>query len=166
MGTTTVGPPGLSSDGIGRRASTSAAATLGLPPADDPAVGEPARLRRLAVLVVEDDGLIALDIEEEIKALGIGGVRVASCAEEAFACLADGAIDLVLVEHTLESAATVAARARQLGRPLVWIGGPSTGGAAVLSASDFRLEKPFTSEELAGLLHRLLGAAGGVPEPA
>jgi CheY-like chemotaxis protein len=73
---------------------------LAVPPptAIDPA---PASLAGLSVLIVEDQSLIAMDIEETLRRLGVANVRLAANAKSAIDQLSNFTPDVALLDFSL-----------------------------------------------------------------
>jgi CheY-like chemotaxis protein len=60
-----------------------------------------APLSGLAVLLVEDEYLVALDAEEILKGLGVGNIRVASNYQEALHCVEHESFDVAILDVNL-----------------------------------------------------------------
>ena len=77
------------------------------------------------VLVVEDDGIIALDVESQLKSIGYSVSALASSAEEALAKAAETQPDLVLMDIRLKGELDGIAAAEQIRRrygiPVVYL---------------------------------------------
>lgn len=77
------------------------------------------------VLVVEDQFLIAMDIEEMLRTLGAFTVDIATSITDAFAAIERARPDLAILDLKLDTDTTapVAARLQSLGIPLVFVTG-------------------------------------------
>ena len=107
------------------------------------------------VLVVEDDLIIALDLEDTILGFGVRTVRTAGNVTRALAMIADRAPDFALLDVGLvrEKSFAVAERLDALAIPFAFVTGY---GADVRLPAAFaqkpRLPKPCGSEALVALL--------------
>lgn len=106
------------------------------------------------ILVLEDSPIVALDIEEELKRLSYEEVVVVMDVPAAMAALDAGDFDCALLDYGVgeETAEAVAARLRERGTAFAWISGREFGGAMAEPV----LDKPFTGEELAETIAKLL----------
>lgn len=79
----------------------------------------------LKVLVVEDEGLVALMLEDMIEALGHQVAAVAATLEEAIALTDRGQFDVALLDMNLRgvSSEKVAERLRELRKPFIFATG-------------------------------------------
>ena len=122
------------------------------PPARD---APPAR-----VLVVEDNPLIALDAEENLRALGVGRVDVATSADQALALIDRTAPEFALLDFNLggETSEPVARALERRGIPFAFASGYAEVEA--MSARFARmiaiLLKPYRKADLEGLLRKLV----------
>jgi CheY-like chemotaxis protein len=112
------------------------------------------------ILLVEDDGLIALDIETTLEAAGATEVTSKSTVEDALLALESPAFDAAVLDlHLGRNGWTydVAQRLRELGIPFVLSSGTSD------IADGFRdvplVMKPFSSDQLIGALCAITGRA-------
>jgi len=107
------------------------------------------------VLVVEDDPIIALDLEDTIRALGAKRVRTAGSVTRALQLLEEQVPDFALLDVALvgEKSFVVAERLEALGVPFAFVTGYS---AEVRLPSAFarkpRLSKPCSTAELEAML--------------
>lgn len=76
-------------------------------------------------LVVEDQFLIAMDIEEMLRTLGAATVDIATSISDAFAAIERARPDFAILDLKLETETTapIAERLRTLGIPLVFVTG-------------------------------------------
>jgi CheY-like chemotaxis protein len=76
-------------------------------------------------LVVEDQFLIAMDIEDMLRTLGTGAVDIATSIADAFAAIEQARPDFAILDLKLESETTapIAERLQSLGIPLVFVTG-------------------------------------------
>ncbi|WP_308915567.1 response regulator [Jannaschia sp. LMIT008] len=129
----------------------------GAMPATMAAVSRPAFPDR--VLVVEDNLLIAMDIEDMMTAMGAGVVDVASSVAGAMAAIDAAAPDCAVLDVNLgaETSIPVAERLAAAGVPLLFVSGYGDGmvrpdalaGAPVIA-------KPFTGGAMAAAIRTLL----------
>lgn len=108
------------------------------------------------ILVVEDDGLIALDIETTLQDAGVGEVTSLATVEDALRAVAESSFEAAVVDlHLGRSGWTydVAARLREKGVPFVL----SSGTLEV--AEGFRdvplVMKPFSADQLVTALAKI-----------
>jgi CheY-like chemotaxis protein len=107
------------------------------------------------VLVVEDDPLIALDLEETILGFGVNTVRVAGSVVRALKMIDERAPDFALLDVGLvrEKSFAIAERLDALGIPFAFVTGY---GADVRLPAAFarkpRLPKPCPADALAAVL--------------
>jgi len=109
------------------------------------------------VLIVEDDPIIALDLEDTILGLGVTTVRTAGNVVRALGMIADRAPDFALLDVGLirEKSFAIADRLAALKVPFVFVTGY---GADVRLPQEFadrpRLPKPCPTDALAAALTR------------
>lgn len=117
------------------------------------------------VLVVEDDALIALDIEQMLVELGSVRVTVAHDLEMGLDALEAACPDLAILDLDLGSCDSlpIAARMASLGKPYLFLTGYQASemgrlrGAQAHAHGDADvLEKPFSIDALAQMVRRLL----------
>ena len=114
------------------------------------------------VLVVEDDALIALDIEQTLLAMGGIAVTVAHRLDDALAILDGRDYDLSILDVDLgaQTSLSIAERLRVEGRPFLFLTGYRSERLRDLGLSEDRLlEKPFTEDALMAQVARLLRRA-------
>lgn len=107
------------------------------------------------VLIVEDDPLIALDLEETIQAFGVKSVRSAANVSHALKKISDDAPDFVLLDVGLgrEESFAVAEQLQALKISFAFVTGHSS--ASVFPAQFARrpfLTKPYAQDALLALL--------------
>jgi CheY-like chemotaxis protein len=113
------------------------------------------------VLVVEDDAIIAMDLEDTILSFGAKTVRVAASVSRALQLIAERAPDFALLDIGLmqEKSFAVAERLEALGIPFAFVSGYSADAALPAAfAKKPRLPKPCTSDALETVLR---GASAG-----
>ena len=112
------------------------------------------------VLIVEDDPIIALDLEDTLLGLGIKTVRIAGNVAKAIEMIADRAPDFALLDVGLirEKSFAIAERLDALNIPFVFVTGygPDVRLPPAF-ANKPRLLKPFSAEALEALLRRRPG---------
>ncbi|MBI1182139.1 MAG: response regulator [Alphaproteobacteria bacterium] len=115
------------------------------------------------VLIVEDEALVALEIEEALTDAGFAVAGVFGSTEDALGFLKDGSADVAVLDANLRgrSVAPVAERLGELRIPFVAISGysadqlgPWLGGAPLLG-------KPFDEERLVAEVARAARAGSG-----
>jgi CheY-like chemotaxis protein len=112
------------------------------------------------VLIVEDDPIIALDVEDTILGFGVKAVRIAGNVTRALDMITERAPDFALLDVGLtnEKSFAIAERLEALRIPFLFITGH---GADVKLAAPFadrpRLTKPYSTDALRALLR---GQAG------
>ncbi|MFO1119542.1 MAG: hypothetical protein U1E38_05305 [Rhodospirillales bacterium] len=115
------------------------------------------------VLVLEDDFLIALDLEEALKEQGVAEVCVVSDVDAALALLAGGtqfAAALLDVNVGARQSFGVAEVLRRNGLPFVFLTGYSENELPAELATAPVLRKPFSWDEIGEVVRRLgLGSA-------
>ena len=127
----------------------------------DPVPGSPSPPER--VLLVEDNPLIALDVEDHLRALGVGQVDVASSSELALELLEGGGHGFALLDFNLggETSEPVARALDRRGIPFAF----ATGYGEVECFAEGLvgkevpvLIKPYAKAELEDLMRRLIPA--------
>ena len=107
--------------------------------------------RRLRVLVVEDEMLVAMNIEDMLLELGHEVAGIASRVEPALSLAVEGNFDVALLDVNLagEPSFPVAAVLRQRGIPFLFATGYGIKGIVEEFRSEVVLQKPFREAELA-----------------
>lgn len=112
------------------------------------------------VLVVEDEFVIALDMEQMLRALGADAIDLATSLPDALAAIARAPPDLAILDLKLRTETTVPiAEALQLRAiPLIFATGYGDLGALPASLRGAPLlRKPVSLAALAGMLRQLRG---------
>lgn len=115
-------------------------------------------MRRLRVLVVEDEGLVADYVADVVADAGHEVVGVAATGHRAIELLEANGIDVAILDITLKgdlNGIDVAGTARARGVPHLFISGsgdPTTRAAAQATDPLAFLLKPFNEERLIALL--------------
>ena len=119
------------------------------------------RLENLAVLVVEDETMIALLLEDMLVELGCSRIWHASSVGEALTCLGERRPDIAMLDVNLnrELVFPVAERLIELGTPFVFATGYGGPELPASMAGAPLLHKPFSVEALGQLLAELLARA-------
>ncbi len=130
------------------------------------------KLEPVRILVVEDEGIIALEIQKQITALGYQVAGRVSSAEEAVATVLTMLPSLVLMDVRLAGPGDGISAAREIRRksniPIVFL---SAFGMEDLDAREVRrlaaavLSKPFTQDDLASVISQVLGLSTYPPSP-
>lgn len=109
------------------------------------------------VLIVEDDPLIAIDVEESLRQLGIRSIRTAASVELALALIANRHPEFALLNVNLgrENTFLIATELERLKTPFAFLTGY---GARAEFAKRFadrpKLNKPFSINELEAMLRK------------
>jgi DNA-binding response OmpR family regulator len=119
-------------------------------------------LANLRLLVVEDEFLIALDIERVIEGAGARNFVVASRCSEALQAVADAPFDLAVLDFKLgrETALPIAERLIAAATPFIFL----TGATAEAAFAQERYKdilvvaKPFDGATLLAALSKAIGA--------
>lgn len=115
----------------------------------------------LRIMVIEDEGIVAMLLEDMLNGLGHEVVASASNIERASALAGEVDIDLAILDvnlnghHTYPLAETLSAR----GIPFIFATGYGNAGLKSEWRNAKVLQKPFTERDLA----RLIGETMGVP---
>ncbi|QCI68524.1 PAS domain S-box protein [Phreatobacter stygius] len=135
---------------------------------DRPGVAEPAGLADLRgkrILLIEDEPLVAMDIEHELIAAGCQVIGPAGTITSASRLIADTPCDAALVDANLaghpvdELAAALAAK----GIPFAFATGYGRDGLPGAFQEKPILAKPFSSAQLLAMMTGLLGKGGQPP---
>ncbi len=115
------------------------------------------------VLIVEDEMIIALEIEETLLGLGIQVIGPASRLDTALQLAAEPAIDAAILDVNIRGGNTypIADMLAERGIPFVFCSGYSDWALAERHRSRPRLAKPYSSKDLEDLVLQLLG---GLPD--
>jgi CheY-like chemotaxis protein len=113
------------------------------------------------VLIVEDDPIIALDLEDTILGFGVTTIRTAGSVAKALEMIADRAPDFALLDVGLirEKSFAIAERLDALKIPFAFVTGYGVDVRLPPAFADRpRLPKPFSTDALQALLKRRCGA--------
>ena len=119
-----------------------------------------ARLADLSVLLVEDEYLIALDAEQILKELGVGGVEIASTIARAEKCAAEGQFDLAVLDVNLNGQMSfpIAKTLQGRGIPVVFASGYELRERALAGfEGGVCVTKPYTTDRLRDALFAAIG---------
>lgn len=110
--------------------------------------------RRLNLLLVEDEALIAMMAEDMIDSLGHRVVRTAATLTEAMAACTDGGFDVALLDVNLngDTSMEVATALKARGCPFAFTTGYGAGGVEPVHDDCPVLTKPYAIGELDALL--------------
>lgn len=113
-------------------------------------MGEPANLKGLRILVVEDETIVSFLIEDTLLRLGCSEVRQAGTVAQALLLLNDRKPDAAVLDVNLSGtpAYPVAARLAELGVPFVFATGYGRKGIAPEWSSRPVIQKPFDEDTL------------------
>jgi CheY-like chemotaxis protein len=117
--------------------------------------------RRLRVLVVEDEMLVAMNIEDMLLDLGHEVAGLASRLEPALSLARDGAFDLAMLDVNLagQQSFPVADVLIARGIPFLFATGYGSKGIAEAYRDRPVLQKPFRTRDLGEALERIDAAA-------
>ena len=119
------------------------------------------RLAGTRVLVIEDEGPIAMMIEDMLADMGCVVAGSPASVDEAFDSVAAGGFDFALLDLNLRGAsgAGVADALAKAGVPLAFVSGDGRAGVPAHLQDRPMLRKPFTSSELQRTLSQRLDTA-------
>lgn len=114
------------------------------------------------VLIVEDEMIIALDLEQTLLAAGFTTVGPVRSVEAALPLIEGGAFDVALVDLELQGslATPVVQRLRELGIPFAFITGFERADLPEQFGTELVIPKPWHPEELVKTVAQLCRAAG------
>ena len=140
----------------GAKALDGAAAPVHAAP-DAPA-GTGTVLRGCAILVVEDEPLVALDIQAELELAGAGRVQIARTVDAALTALAEERFDLALLDGNLKGQPVdaVANALRQGAVPFCFVSGYGREHLPQGFEDAPLIQKPFPPASLRQILSELL----------
>lgn len=121
-------------------------------------------MRRLRILLVEDDAMQSMLLAKLLEVLGHDVCGIAATEVEAIAAAARYAPDVMLVDANLRSGSGVSAMSailRHTVMPHIYMSG---GGRLATPANATLLQKPFNMAGLKGALDRVTGQMAG-PRP-
>ncbi len=112
------------------------------------------------ILIVEDEPLIAFDMEETVTGAGFHVVHVARDVDEAMQTISQEPIDLAVLDANLagKSAEPIAEQLRSSGVPFVIISGYSRGQLGAWVGPSPIVSKPYVPGALIDEIRRLLTA--------
>ena len=115
------------------------------------------------ILVLEDEVLIAMDIEMTLNHAGYDKIAVCHSLDAAMKQLEDGAPKMALLDFNIGNDTTslpIAYRLRDAQIPFVFLSGHAGSKGVIPSELDdaIRLAKPFQSTELAEVVHGIMAA--------
>lgn len=111
------------------------------------------------ILIVEDEGLVAMALEETLTAVGYEVLGPAPSTRKALDLIAAGEVDAALLDVNLgeERVDCVARALSEAGIPFVFSTGYSDTSALPPDFTDRKaLKKPFRADELLNALHQLM----------
>ena len=113
--------------------------------------------RRLRILIVEDEMLVAMNIEDMLLDLGHEVAGLASRLEPALALAAEGRFDIAMLDVNLagQQSFPVAAILASRGIPFLFATGYGVKGVAEDYRSYPVLQKPFNANDLEQALRRI-----------
>jgi PAS domain S-box-containing protein len=121
-------------------------------------VGE-GTLAGLRVLLIEDEPLVAMDLEELLATVGCRAVATRGTVADALAFIAEGTFDVALLDASLngEPVDAVAAALTRKGVPFVFATGYGTDALPAAFREAPVLTKPFDPEQVLAALRNLAG---------
>ncbi|HYZ48051.1 MAG TPA: response regulator [Sphingomonas sp.] len=117
------------------------------------------RLRGLRILVVEDEGPVAMLIEDMLEDMGCTVAGSAASVGEALELIGRGGFDFALLDVNLagEKVDPAAELLMRRGVPFAFATGYGAGGISQELRDRPVVQKPFSARELAALVCRALG---------
>jgi len=119
-------------------------------------------LTRLRVVIVEDEAVLAMDMEDSLTLAGFEVVAIADSESEAVALVNRHRPDLVLMDITLRHGSGLAAAAAIAGQASIIFVSASSDPATLAAAEALKplgfIRKPYVGHELPGLVNRILRA--------
>jgi DNA-binding response OmpR family regulator len=115
--------------------------------------------QRQQILIVEDERLIALDVEDRVRELGYEVVGPAGNLEDALRIVATERIDGALLDIHLNGDSTsypVAAELESRGIPFLFVTGLDKGGIAALFPGAAVVRKPFYPAALGAAIKHMM----------
>jgi CheY-like chemotaxis protein len=111
------------------------------------------------ILLIEDEGMIAMLVEDMLEDLGHKLVRVANRLEEAIAAARSEAIDLAILDLNLGGVLTYPAAdaLAERGIPFIFATGYGSSGLKEAYSSRPTLQKPFDTEALGHAIQQAFG---------
>jgi CheY-like chemotaxis protein len=119
----------------------------------------------LKVLVAEDEGLVAMLIEDMLEDLGCELVGSAASVQEALVLVAQGGFGFALLDVNLagQKVDPVAEMLLQKGVPFAFASGYGAPGVGEGFRGVPTLQKPFRTDDLARAIREALGGGGRSP---
>ncbi len=123
--------------------------------------GRPPTLRGKRVLVIEDEALVAMLVEDELRGVGATVLGPAACMDDAMrlvkAAVADGGMDAAVLDINLDGkhVAPVADKLAALGLPFPFATGYGEGHSTGGHRAAPTLHKPFAPERLVATVEAL-----------
>jgi DNA-binding response OmpR family regulator len=114
--------------------------------------------RRLRVLIVEDEMLVAMNIEDRLLELGHEVAGIASRLEPALALAQEGAIDVAVLDVNLAGERSFPLADLLIARdiPFLFATGYGLGGIEEKYRDRLVLQKPFRTDDLAAAVRTLI----------
>ena len=112
----------------------------------------------MRALVVEDEGLVAIMVEQMLADLGFDEVESAGTIDEALRAVAAGGFDLAVLDMNLNGTPShaVAEALRAAGTPCILATGYAQESLAGYSGGAEILQKPFAIGELGAAIRKVL----------
>ena len=120
------------------------------------------KLDKARVLIVEDEIMLAMNLQDMLTDLGYQVVGIATRMEKALALATDGAIDFAIVDINLAGTLSfpVADILRQRAIPFLFASGYGTQGLIENYAGEYVLTKPFGARELERAIELVMPKSG------
>ncbi len=117
------------------------------------------RWEGLNILIVEDEAMVSIFLEDALQEMGFSIAGAVASAEEASGIIESGKLDAAILDVNLGGGTSrhLAHSLRQKGIPFIFATGYGAAGVPEEFAGAPLLTKPFTEEDLAGVLSRILG---------
>jgi DNA-binding response OmpR family regulator len=117
------------------------------------------------ILIVEDDALIALDMQLILEDAGLEVIGPVGTSQDALTQISARRPDAALLDGRLqgETSDAIAAALAEQGVPFAFVTGRSAAELPPVFRSAPLLMKPYTASELVAMTRRLLSHAASVP---
>jgi CheY-like chemotaxis protein len=121
-----------------------------------------------AILIVEDEALVALAMEDAVRELGADRVHICSDVSSAMEAAASGEFDCAILDVMLRDGTSigVADRLESRGIPMMFSTGSGDAHLPERHRKHPLLSKPFADEALKATVRAILGGDGTLAVPA
>jgi DNA-binding response OmpR family regulator len=121
-----------------------------------------------AILIVEDEALVALAMEDAVRELGAGRVHICSDASSALEAASTGLFDCAILDVMLRDGTSVdvADRLESRGIPLMFSTGSGDAHLPERHRKHPLISKPFADDLLKATVRAILGSGQSLAVPA